>query len=275
MRTIIINADDFGLTERANRAIVEAFQQHLCSSTSIMANMPGFEEARELAEEHNLVHRIGLHLNLGEGIALTEAMRRSRVFSDSQGKLKLTSREFPFFLTDDERRILADEIRAQIRRCRQMHIPLTHLDSHRHGHLVWAVLRVLLAVARDERIPYIRIPRNCGRGIGWLKASYKWMVIRQINRAKMRGTQYCGSIADFSALKYAGNDRGSVEIMVHPRYSAAGLLCNYPSEMSLANDLERVESYQSAVSFYELRNSVFRHSPRLHLNTTPLNKLPN
>lgn len=250
---IIINADDFGLSVGANRAIVEAFRQQLCSSTSIMANMPGFEEACELTQEHKLATRVGLHLNLGEGIPLTDGMRRSQIFSDSDGRLKLTSARFPYFLTNDERRVLADEIRAQIRRCRCMSIPLTHLDSHRHSHVVWAVLRVVLDVAGEEHIPYIRIPRNCGPGIGPLKAAYKSMVIRQIARANMRATEYFGSAADYCCLKRSGQDYESIEIMVHPRYSNSNLVCNYPSARTLASDVAQVDSYERAVSFCEIQ----------------------
>jgi hypothetical protein len=32
-----------------------------------MANMPGFDEASELAHRHRLVSKIGLHLNLTSG----------------------------------------------------------------------------------------------------------------------------------------------------------------------------------------------------------------
>ena len=43
--TLIVNADDFGMSAAVNKAILKAFQEKLISSTSIMANMPGFDEA--------------------------------------------------------------------------------------------------------------------------------------------------------------------------------------------------------------------------------------
>jgi predicted glycoside hydrolase/deacetylase ChbG (UPF0249 family) len=63
-RKIIANADDFGLNDEVNQAIVEAFEKHMISSATLMANMPGFEEACELAHRHGLLGRIGVHLNL-------------------------------------------------------------------------------------------------------------------------------------------------------------------------------------------------------------------
>jgi hypothetical protein len=44
-----------------------------------MANMPGFDEASELAHRHRLVSKIGLHLNLTSGYPL------SSPFDDAPG----------------------------------------------------------------------------------------------------------------------------------------------------------------------------------------------
>ena len=49
---IIINADDFGYNATVNRAIIKSFQRGLISSSSLMANMPGFEDAIGLVREH-------------------------------------------------------------------------------------------------------------------------------------------------------------------------------------------------------------------------------
>ena len=48
MTTIYINADDFGLGTSVNKAIVECFNSGIINSTTLMANMPGFDEAIEL-----------------------------------------------------------------------------------------------------------------------------------------------------------------------------------------------------------------------------------
>ena len=59
-RKIIVNADDFGMSAEANRAIVEAFENNVISSTTLMTNMPGFDEACELAHRRRLLGKIGL-----------------------------------------------------------------------------------------------------------------------------------------------------------------------------------------------------------------------
>ena len=52
MRRLIINADDFGLTAGVNRAIVEAHQRGIVTSTTLMANSGAFEAATAIARDH-------------------------------------------------------------------------------------------------------------------------------------------------------------------------------------------------------------------------------
>ena len=79
-RKIIINADDFGMSAEANKAIVEAFEKNVISSTTLMANMSGFNEACELAHRHRLLGKIGVHLNLTSGYPLSEPIRKCCAF---------------------------------------------------------------------------------------------------------------------------------------------------------------------------------------------------
>ena len=58
----IINADDFGRTDTVNIAIVEGFKNGCLNSTTIMVNMPYFEEAVHLADMYNFKNKVGLQL---------------------------------------------------------------------------------------------------------------------------------------------------------------------------------------------------------------------
>ena len=51
-RRLIVNADDFGLTEGVNTGIVEAFQKGVLRSASLMANGRAFDDAVRLALEN-------------------------------------------------------------------------------------------------------------------------------------------------------------------------------------------------------------------------------
>ena len=100
-RKLIVNADDFGMSAEVNRAIVEAFENNVISSTTLMANMPGFGEACELAHRHRLVSKIGLHLNLTSRYPLSSPIRRCARFCDTNGMFH--ARQTRFRLSKEER----------------------------------------------------------------------------------------------------------------------------------------------------------------------------
>src|SRR6185369_10604150 len=66
MKELIINADDFGLCQGANRGIIRAWQQGILTSASLMPGGAAFEEAVALAKEHPAL-QVGLHLTLVQG----------------------------------------------------------------------------------------------------------------------------------------------------------------------------------------------------------------
>ncbi len=69
MKELIVNADDFGLSSGANRAIIRAWQEGILTSTSLMAGGKAFDEAVDLARE-NPGLQVGLHLTLVQGRAV-------------------------------------------------------------------------------------------------------------------------------------------------------------------------------------------------------------
>ena len=51
MKKVIINADDFGYSSAVNLGIIKAYKEGILTSTTLMANMPGCDEAITLAKE--------------------------------------------------------------------------------------------------------------------------------------------------------------------------------------------------------------------------------
>ena len=64
MKYAIINADDFGLSPGVNEGIIKAHQDGILTSATILANMPAFEDAVQLAKSYPSLG-VGLHLNIG------------------------------------------------------------------------------------------------------------------------------------------------------------------------------------------------------------------
>lgn len=252
---LIINADDFGLNEAVNRAIWQSLNLGLCSSTTLMANMPGFEEACNLVREHQLMNHVGIHLVLSEGCPLTEAVKKHPRFCDREGKLALTSTARPvFFLGTSEKYALAAEVRAQVKRCRAFGVPLTHLDSHKNLHNHWAVLQVLIPILRENSIPYVRIARNCGRDIGFSRSCYKRLVNRKLRHAGLSRTTYFASLENLEdnwLLRGTRSVRrfGSFEIGIHPALDDSGALIDVLKKQALGPFIKAIDPYQKAASF--------------------------
>jgi len=217
----IVNADDFGLDQTTNTAILSAFAAGIISSTTLLVNTPGFLEACALAHENRLLERIGIHLNLTMGTPLTDPIRALRRFCTTDGEFAAQRSFIPLSYT--ERNALATELLAQIQCARQQHLPLTHADSHHHIHTVYPIYTVVCGALQQCRIRALRLSRNCGAlsPLNWCAKAIFNTLLRWHG---FYTTQYFGSIHDFSALCRTGVCIRSGEIMTHPTWDGEGNL---------------------------------------------------
>jgi hopanoid biosynthesis associated protein HpnK len=153
---LIVNADDFGLSEAVNRAVIEAHEHGIVTSTSIMAGGSAFEHAVALAARCPTLD-VGVHLTLTEQRPVAESVP-SLVGADGR---------FAPHATDFAKRwlrgtiALADvrtELDAQIRRVRAHGVRPTHLDGHQHVHVLPGIARVVAELAREHGIGAVRVP---------------------------------------------------------------------------------------------------------------------
>lgn len=221
---LVINADDFGMGENINRAIVRCFREGLCTSTTIMPNMSGFDEACVLALEHQFHLQVGMHLVLHGGFPLTADIKKERRFCNSEGKLRLSRESTILSLTTREQHTLAGEIRAQIQKCREHGIPISHIDSHHHFHTEWGIAKVLIPIVREEGIPFIRIARNLVKNKEIVRRVYKYLYNLNLGRIRMRATDYFGSIDEYLLFLESIRDGDPIiEVMIHPHYRGDAL----------------------------------------------------
>jgi predicted glycoside hydrolase/deacetylase ChbG (UPF0249 family) len=225
---LVINADDFGLSHAVNLAVVRAFEQGLCSSCSIMPNMPGFDEACDLAGTHGLLNRVGLHLTLTEGAPVTEPIKRFGAFCDQRGNFRFSRRQRVVRLSTAAAEALHTEIVGQIGKCRERGIALTHMDSHNHAHEEWAIASLAMKAAREAGIPRVRLCRTFGPGTSLIKRLYRRVVNARIRLSGLAGTDYFGTPDDYLLFRKShGVPRGmgaSWEVMVHPAFGGRGRL---------------------------------------------------
>lgn len=158
MPQLIVNADDFGLTEGVNRAIVEAHQRGIVTSTTLMANGAAFDDAVRLARETPSLN-VGCHVVLMDGEPLLPREQVASLVPDGRG-LRADFASFAFAALRgrlDEQHI-AREATAQIRKIQDAGVTLSHVDSHKHAHMLPAVLRPLLRAAKACGIRALRNP---------------------------------------------------------------------------------------------------------------------
>jgi chitin disaccharide deacetylase len=235
---VVVNADDFGRSEEVNRAIVACFNEGLISSTTIMANMPGFQAACEIAENENLSGHIGIHLNLTEGMPLTDGIRSCPRFCNNEGEFSYKGQR-PLWLAFQERAVLAAEIGAQIENCLVHGLSLTHADSHHHVHTEAPVFSVMKTVLGHHGIRRVRISRNTNmRRISLPKKIYKIGFNQWLTWHGFRRTDYFGDLDEFNRIKPTGKLVGkSFEIMVHPSYGEEGTLIDFMDGLPLMERL--------------------------------------
>jgi chitin disaccharide deacetylase len=132
-RRLIVNADDFGLSEGVNSGILRAHSHGIVTSASLLVRFPAAEDAVRSAEGLDL----GLHLDFGEwafqGGAWIALYERASLADRSQ---------------------VAAEARSQLRLFLEMtgKTP-THLDSHQHVHMQEPVLSVATEMAEQLSVP--------------------------------------------------------------------------------------------------------------------------
>ena len=160
MRELIVNADDFGLCSGANRGIIEAWRQGILTSTSLMVGGSAFEEAVTLARE-NPGLQVGLHLTLVQGRAVLEG-KGFPALVDANGDFGndpvLAGMRY-FFLKPLRKKLYA-EIQAQIEKCLQAGIALSHLDGHLNIHMHPVVFDILCELMPKYGITSFRLSRE-------------------------------------------------------------------------------------------------------------------
>lgn len=147
MGKVIFNADDFGYSRGVNYAIVDAHEFGILTSTTIMANMPGFDHAVELSKRYpNL--GIGVHLTLTCGSPLLNTHKTLVTKENTFKNLEYFANHNDYDLDE-----LYDEWDAQIKKVYASGITPTHLDSHHHVHSFQKNQELVIRLARKYNLP--------------------------------------------------------------------------------------------------------------------------
>ncbi len=147
---LVVNADDFGFTRGVNEGIVEAHRNGILTATTLMANGDAFDDAVALARANPSLD-VGCHLVLIQG----------RSVADPTRELPSTFKELLVAMVRGRLPVYR-ELLAQVRKIAQAGIRPSHLDTHKHTHLLPPVLEAVARIAREFDIPWVRRPFDFG-----------------------------------------------------------------------------------------------------------------
>lgn len=205
-RALIVNADDFGLTEGVSRGILEAHRLGIVTSTTALVGLPANPDLDAAAAASVL--GIGLHTNLTWGTPVSPASVVPSLV-DVDGRFHrdpavLAERAQP----DEVRREAEAQIEAFARRFDRAP---SHLDSHHHVHRLPRLMDAIMGVALAARLP-LR-----SQDAGFREGLRRHGVRTPDHFLGDAGTEpYWTSVRLLDAL--AGLPVGLTELMCHPGY---------------------------------------------------------
>jgi len=241
--SLIVNADDFGLTPGVNRSVLALQEAGALTSATLMATGGEFKAAADEASRHNGLG-VGCHVVLVDGRpVLPGAEIRGLVANSDDFRATLGA-----FVRDLIRgKVPEDEIEAeataQIRRLQSAGIHVTHVDTHKHTHMFIRVLRPVLRAARRCGVTAIRNPFEPGWALTatpQASSARLWQVrlLRTRLRAFLRAVDEAGLVTTDGAIGVLATGtleskalrrlleampEGTWELVCHPGYMDAAL----------------------------------------------------
>jgi predicted glycoside hydrolase/deacetylase ChbG (UPF0249 family) len=158
LRYLVVTADDAGLHPGMTRGALAAYDSGIVTAVSVSPNGKAFEDAvARLRERPGL--DVGVHLSLvGESPLAPPGQVRSLL--DARGRLLPGWPAFArrWLLGGVRPAEVETEIRSQIERLLAASLPVVHLNAHQHLHVLPGLFEIVLRLAEEHRIPWVRIP---------------------------------------------------------------------------------------------------------------------
>jgi chitin disaccharide deacetylase len=245
MKDLIVNADDLGWTAGVNRGIAEAHRNGIVTSASLIANGGAFDDGVKTARGLPAMG-VGVHLNLSDGAPVSGAKTVPSLV-DEQGKLSGGPEQLLLKLA--RRKLKAAEVErewdAQIVKIRAAGISPTHLDGHKHVHMLPGLFPVALKLAKKHAIASIRISNEASplrAALSGKSGRYAGVMLKQgvqarglkllardarklADKAGIESADYFCGIAQTGVLTREGIlemleilPEGITELMCHPGY---------------------------------------------------------
>jgi chitin disaccharide deacetylase len=160
VKTLIVNADDFGLSREVNAAVVKAHREGILTSASLMVAEAHRDEAIRLARENPELD-VGLHAVVCRGRSVLPPAEIAPAV-DALGRFPdnavLTG--LRWYFDRHLRAKLEAELKAQVEKHLELLGYLNHIDGHLNFHVHPVVADILLGLAVEYKVPCVRMPRE-------------------------------------------------------------------------------------------------------------------
>jgi predicted glycoside hydrolase/deacetylase ChbG (UPF0249 family) len=216
LKYLIPNADDFGFTRDVNEGIIHGHRQGILTATTLMATGAAFDHAVALARENRSLD-VGVHL----------VLVGSQGYPDTVLQLiqRIARRRIDVYA----------ELAAQVRKVQRAGLQPTHLDTHKHTHLLPPVLNAVARIASEFGIPWVRRPFDLplhGGGVPWRRqALSKTLGFARAGFHRVLERHQCRTTDHFAGFQLTGHydaaelarlirqlPEGVTEFMCHPGF---------------------------------------------------------
>lgn len=197
-RYLILNADDYGMSQSTNEAVEELFEVGWITSTTLMTPCPWAEDGVRRAKQNPKMH-VGLHTTLNSE---WDGYRWGPVSHEPVPSLLDASGYLPRSVQElveraDPAHVLV-ELQAQMRYMDERGLPPTHVDNHMgsvYGLFGPHYLAQIFALCAPRKLPF-RMPRSL-EGFGPAPAHLAGMVGELIAQADALGIGLLERLLDF------------------------------------------------------------------------------
>jgi hopanoid biosynthesis associated protein HpnK len=155
---LIVNADDFGMSEEVNEAVIRAYKEGVLTSTSLMVTGAAFEQAVKLAKE-NPGLAVGIHLVtvVGKSV-LSHSEIPALVDREGNFSNNPTAAGLKYYFSPRARRELKRELAAQFEKFHSTGLSLSHIDGHLHLHVHPVIFKAALDLGAKYGARRMRVP---------------------------------------------------------------------------------------------------------------------
>ena len=203
---LIINAEDFGLSESVNKGICEGLKEGFLTSASLLVNAKFTDNAINLIKENDFKN-VGVHLNLTYGKPLLNDVSS---LVERNGTFHYMC-SMPFYAQYED---VKKELKAQIEKFLSFGLAPSHLDYHHYFYASTEVMRAYLELAREYNLPVRSMTEKTREMAQKMKVKTTDIFINDFHESYSGPTKEKLQQIAF----YLKNKKGSCELMTTPGY---------------------------------------------------------